>query len=327
LSDLRAPLQSGAVPRIDVSAARRAGHDAPAARDVQARLHSACAEIGFLTVTGHGVPRALIDAVGSAASGFFERSPADKLAVAPRRWNRASPNAYRGYFPASVAGKEGLDVGDPRLGASAESSCAYQEPNPVLDHLDRAARRAVIDYFDAVGALAADLLRWLVAALGGRPERVDAGFARPQALSTLRFNFYPEREEPVAIAKDDGAPLACEAHVDSGLLTLLHQDDRGGLEVCGTDGRWHAIEPDADAFVVNTGLALQRMTDRALVATRHRVRFTRRPRLSIPFFFEPVPGFAMTPRSLDLPFPAPGEPQTYEQYLTDSLARFAEYQR
>ena len=63
------------------------------------------------------------------------------------------------------------------------------------------------------------------------------------------------------------------------------------------------------------------------IATRHRVRWTGGARLSIPFFLEPVPHFAMHPRSLGLPFPGPPEPQTYEQHLTDSLARLSEYQR
>ena len=91
--------------------------------------------------------------------------------------------------------------------------------------------------------------------------------------------------------------LSCEAHVDSGLLTLLHQDDRGGLQVRGADARWHSLAPDADAFVVNTGLALQQMTGGALVATQHRVLYARRRRISIPFFF--IKCFTPTASRLD----------------------------
>ena len=175
--------------------------------------------------------------------------------------------------------------------------------------------------------LATALLRTLVAALGGRPETVAFAFARPASLSTLRFNFYPEREQPVALGKDDRAALSCEAHVDSGLLTLLHQDDCGGLQVKGNDGRWQGLAPGAGAFVVNIGLALQRMTGRALVATQHRVLYQKRPRLSIPFFFEPVPDFIMDARSLSLPFARARNPQEYESFLRQSLAKFAEYDR
>ena len=95
----------------------------------------------------------------------------------------------------------------------------------------------------------------------------------------------------------------------------------------GTGERWHALEPDAGALVVNTGLALQRLTGRALVATQHRVLYEKRHRVSIPFFFEPIPDFAMDAASLGLPFPPARRRQSYEGFLGESLAKFAEYDR
>jgi isopenicillin N synthase-like dioxygenase len=165
-----------------------------------------------------------------------------------------------------------------------------------------------------------------MAAVGGDPALVDGAFARPGALSTLRFNFYPESGGPVGVSRD-GTALACEAHVDSGFLTLLHQDQRGGLQLRGRDRRWRDIEPDADAFVVNTGLALEQMTGGTLPATRHRVRHQPRRRISVPFFLEPSPEFAVDALSLALPFPAAEQPVVYEEFLATSLAKFAEYDR
>lgn len=315
------------IPIIDVSPIVAGRRDAPAARDARERVLAACAEVGFMTITGHGVERSLIDATVDAAERFFALPDAAKRSVAPRRWNPESPNAYRGYFPGSVAGKEGLDVGEPSIRDAASLGCAYHERNLTPEGLGPEWTSTIASYFEAMSELGAALLRTLVEALAGEPERVDSAFARPRSLSTLRFNFYPERDEPVAMADDDHAPLSCEAHVDSGLLTLLYQDDRGGLQVQAGDGRWHAVRPDADAFVVNTGWALQRMTGRTLVATRHRVLFAQRRRLSIPFFFEPIPDFVMDPGSLGLPYPSPPEPQVYESFLRDRVARFAEYQR
>ncbi len=318
---------SDPVPRISVGPLLGGDLDSAAAYDVQDRMREACAEIGFMTITDHGIPRARIDALAAAADRFFGLPAEAKQAVSPRRWNPTSPNVYRGYFPSSVAGKEGLDVGDPTLDDEELLRRPYHERNLAPKELGADWSRVVGGYFDAISELARTVFAALVAALGGRAERVAPSFARPASLSTLRFNFYPERDEPVAIAADDGAPLCCEAHVDSGLLTFLHQDARGGLEVRGSDGRWHTVAPDADAFVVNTGLALQRMTGRALVATRHRVLYEKRPRLSIPFFFEPVPDFVMDPGSLGLPYASGSTPRSYEQFLAESLAKFSEYQR
>lgn len=327
--------RSDIVPRIDVAAVVDGSLESPAAREVQARMRAACADVGFMTVSGHGVPGELIAATTAAAERFFALPDAAKLAAAPRRWNPESSNVYRGYFPSSVAGKEGLDVGEPSLDDPALLLRPYpalllrpyHERNRRPEALGAEAWETIDRYFDALSKLAAALLRALVASLGGRPELADAAFARPASLSTLRFNFYPESDRPVALSGEDGAALCCEAHVDSGLLTLLHQDDRGGLQVKGSDGRWRSLEPDADAFVVNTGLALQRMTGRALVATRHRVLHEKRRRLSIPFFFEPIPDFVMDARSLGLPFAPASAPQPYEAFLRDSLAKFSEYAR
>lgn len=279
-----------------------------------------------MTVTGHGIPRSIVEGATAVAHEFFSLPARAKLSAAPRRWNPDSANVYRGYFPSSVEGKEGLDVGDPDLDEPALLSRPYHERN-ALSVLGAEQREALGRYFAAGWGLASSLLRALVFALGGLPECVDAGFARPASLSTLRFNFYPTRQAPVTISAEDGAALSCEAHVDSGFLTLLHQDDRGGLQVRGADRRWHDVAPDADAFVVNTGLALQRMTGRALIATRHRVLHARRPRLSIPYFFEPIPDFVIDADSLALPFPRTESPIDYEHFLHESLAKFSEYDR
>lgn len=284
-----------------------------------------------MTVCGHGVARERVLAAAAAARRFFALPSEDKLRVAPQRWNPEGPNVYRGYFPASAAGKEGLDIGEPDLHDAALLARPYHEANRVAETLGGPLGAdwwpAVSAYFDALSDLAKLLMRHLVCALGGDADEVDRAFARPASLSTLRFNFYPDREEPVERSRGDGAALMCEEHVDSGLLTILYQDDRGGLQVKHRDGHWHDVAPDPDAFVVNTGLALQQMTGRALVATRHRVLHARGARLSMPFFFEPVPDFAMAPQSLRLPFEPPATAQPYEAFLSESLAKFSEYAR
>jgi len=323
--------QPTVLPRIDVSPLLGRAPGSSAALEVQAQLRAACAEVGFMTVVGHGVSPKVIAAASEAGRRFFSLADDSKLRAAPRRWNAKSPNVYRGYFPASAAGKEGLDIGEPQLEDAALIARSHHERNRIVeelrDSLDLIWWEAISGYFDALSSLATLLLRHLVVALGGEASRVDRAFERPASLSTLRFNFYPDREEPVERARSDGAAVCCAEHVDSGLLTLLHQDDRGGLQVKGSDRGWHDVSPDEAAFVVNTGLALQNMTGGALVATRHRVLHARGARLSIPFFFEPVPDFEMDARALGLSFEPAKNPQSYEAFLTDSLMKFAEYAR
>ncbi|NNL68225.1 MAG: isopenicillin N synthase family oxygenase, partial [Myxococcales bacterium] len=181
--------------------------------------------------------------------------------------------------------------------------------------------------FDAFSKLGLVLVQAMTAALGGSPERVAAGFARPRGLSTLRFNRYPGRAEPVEISREDGAALACETHVDSGMLTVLHQDACGGLQVRGRDGCWHDVPPARGALVVNTGLAFQRLVGGRFAATAHRVLLDPAPRLSIPFFFEPVHDFQVTPAALGIGVAPSGEAVPYESFLAQELAKFPEYDR
>lgn len=282
-----------------------------------------------MTLTGHGIADQRIEAVAGAAARFFRLSNDAKLDVAPRRWNATNPNTYRGYFPSSVNGKEGLDIGDPQLDPSRIGLLRrpYYELNRFPSKLGDEWFDSVSRYFDALSTLGRVLLEVMVASLGGDPGRVAGAFSRPESLSTLRFNYYPNSSEPVEISNEDGSALACETHVDSGLVTILHQDDRGGLEVRDRGGRWRAVPYQRGAFVVNTGRALEQITNGVFRATPHRVLLARGERLSIPFFLEPRHDWEVAPASFGLGGPAPGEALSYEVFLRESLEKFVEYDR
>jgi isopenicillin N synthase-like dioxygenase len=81
--------------------------------------------------------------------------------------------------------------------------------------------------------------------------------------------------------------------------------------------------------VVNIGLALQRWTCNRLIATNHRVLFTRVERLSIPFFLEPTFNTELRPfDGLSVEQHNDCESyQTYGQFLLAAMTRFKEYQR
>jgi isopenicillin N synthase-like dioxygenase len=313
---------------IDVAPLVAEGWASPGARPVLEAMHAACSEVGFMAITGHGVPlhttRALID----AAHHFFALPEETRLGVAPERWNPAAPNRYRGYFPSSAQGKEGLDIGEPALPVGRDDLLArpYYESNRFPKELGDAWTTAISNYFDALARLGGAVMEGLVAAAGGDPACVANGFDRPRALSTLRFNYYPRLDAPPAVA-NDGTALACDAHVDSGLVTILYQADRGGLQVRDRSGRWLDVPSNPESFVVNTGLALEHMTQGRFAATRHRVLFADGERLSIPFFLEPAWDFEIAPRSLGLEGESPDGDASYEAFLRTSLAKFPEYDR
>ena len=89
-------------------------------------------------------------------------------------------------------------------------------------------------------------------------------------------------------------------HTDYGALTVLLQDDVGGLQVETSDGRWIDVPPVPESFVVNVGDMLEIWTRGAFKAAPHRVKVsTTRDRLSVALFYDPGFDSIISPISLD----------------------------
>ena len=299
--------------------------------DFHAAMRDALEGTGFAVLEGHGLEAALIERVERTARAFFGLARTERLEAAPRRWNPTATNRYRGYFPSEVDGKDGLDLGDPSLGASDRSLLARPgyEVNVVPRALDADWHADIEAGFEAFACLGRELAEGLVAALDGDARPLSEALGRPGAQSTFRFNRYPRIPEHERVVPDDDTPpLSCDAHFDSGLLTLLHQDRQGGLQVRTRDGEWRDVPYRPGALVVNTGRALERLSGGRLRATLHRVVTTPEARLSIPFFLEPRWDFPIGPNSIGLREPAGStEPApTYEAFLADAMSILPEYQ-
>jgi len=252
--------------------------------DVPAQLRAACRAHGFFYVVGHGVDAALCERLEAQARTFFALDESTKM-----RWRMAlGGRAWRGYFPTGgelTSGrpdwKEGLYLGSelgpehPLVRAGTPLHGANLWPDlPGF-------RETVLDYMAAVTTLGHRLMAQIALSL-----ELDADYfaerytADPLILFRL-FN-YPSRPTPAEVQWGVGE------HTDYGLLTMLLQDDVGGLEV-KTPGGWIAAPPLPRSFVCNIGDMLDHMTGGLYKSTPHRVAVNRsgRDRLSFPLFFDP----------------------------------------
>jgi isopenicillin N synthase-like dioxygenase len=280
------------VPYIDVSPLVTGRGDAEA---VGRAIDDACRSVGFFTIVGHGVDASLRGALDESARQFFAFADTEKAAIAMARGGRA----WRGWFP--LGGELTSGVPDRKEGIYFGAEHPHDTrplhgPNLFPDR-PRELRDAVLAYIDALTLLGQTVMGGVAIGLG--LER-DWFRRRLTADPVVLFRIF---HYPPATAAEHVDAWGVGEHTDYGLLTLLLQDDVGGLQVRSASG-WVDVPADPDAFVCNVGDMLERMTNGRYRSTPHRARNAgRRGRLSFPFFFDPgwdaevvpLPGFASAP--------------------------------
>lgn len=135
------------------------------------------------------------------------------------------------------------------------------------------------------------------------------------SVSTLRLLSYPGSSNISLGSKED--LLCCTPHTDSGLLTLLHQDEVGGLEVLNAAGEWIPAPYVPGSIVVNIGDLMAQMSGRQFVATFHRVHSSGKNRYSVPFFCEP---------GVDAMVGEEGKEMRYEEFVLRKMSMWVEFQ-
>jgi isopenicillin N synthase-like dioxygenase len=271
------------IPVIDV-AALVAG---TSARDaVAAEIGRACRTQGFFYVTGHGVDAGVCDRLVAASRRFFALDPATKMQARMSLGGRA----WRGYFPAGgelTSGrpdwKEGLYLGSELANdhplVVARTPLHGRNVFPTVPGL----REAVLAYLEALTRLGHTLMEGIALSLGLEATYFADRFTADPLILFRLFN-YPSRPAPAG----QDVQWGVGEHSDYGLLTILWQDDVGGLQVKTREG-WIEAPPVPRSFVCNIGDMLDRMTGGLYCSTPHRVALNTsgRDRLSMPFFFDP----------------------------------------
>jgi isopenicillin N synthase-like dioxygenase len=313
------------IPIIDVRAlvARTAGQD-----EVALQLGQACRESGFFYVVGHGVEPALQDRLVELSRRYFAQDVETKMRIRMALGGRA----WRGYFRVGeelTSGKpdqkEGLYFGTelPADHPLVQSGTPLHGPNLFPDE-PAGFRETVLGFMAQLTHLGHRLMAGLALSLG-LPESYFANHGTGQPLTLFRiFNYPPPREVSL---------WGVGEHTDYGLLTILLQDDAGGLEV-RSKSKWVAAPPVPGSFVCNIGDMLDRMTGGRFRSTPHRVRNPApRDRLSFPFFFDP--NFFAKVQPIELPGNAPPDDQaerwdrtsvhifqgTYGDYLLNKVGK------
>jgi isopenicillin N synthase-like dioxygenase len=240
------------VPVIDISGAERRVVD---------EVGRACREIGFLTVTGHGVSEELVAETAACARAFFDLPDEEKRRLAAGKPTPGLP-AYRPLRTESLAAslgqkapgdlKESLDWGP------AVPGYGWPARPPAL-------RGLFEEYFAALGDLGRRLRRLFALALDLPEDWFEDSFRGHS--SSMRVINYPDPE-----GESEPGQLRAGAHTDYGFLTVLRTEAApGGLQVQTRAGDWLEVEAIPGSFVVNLGDMMARWTNDRWQATLHRV--------------------------------------------------------
>jgi len=216
---------------------------------------------------------------------------------------------YYGYFDADLNGKEGFDIPN-KLLTNGINILANQIKFSTL--YEKSEINNIYEYFDFVKNLSLELLEIFL------PNNIltQNSFSNEKNMSTLRLNYYKSHEidELPICEQNDNVKLACETHYDKTLLTVLYQDDCGGLQILNPiNNEWLDVEYIPNSLIVNTGVLLSIITNNLYKPVLHRVLFNIKERISIPYFMYPDYDVIVE------------NDNTCCQYLINSLKEYKEY--
>ncbi|MGB0783419.1 MAG: isopenicillin N synthase family dioxygenase [Marinomonas sp.] len=270
------------IPLIDLS---KLTHDSGAIRQSEINaLDKACREIGFFYLTNTGISSELMAALMREAKRFFNQPQDAKNAI-----DIKSSVNHRGY---GNIGEEQLDeIGHADWKETFDMALDFPKDHPLVakyptmygpnqNPSDPKTVEVLQDYYVEAFQVAQKLLTAMAQALSLEDDFFTRCFK--DHVTVLRMIHYPPRP---ANDHDNGAG----AHTDYGCVTLLLQDQIGGLQVKNRQGEWVDATPIDNALVVNIGDLMQRWTNDEYVSTAHRVRASLPDvhRYSFPFFVEP----------------------------------------
>ncbi|KAI0114183.1 putative gibberellin 20 oxidase [Hypoxylon sp. NC0597] len=247
-------------------------------------LHAACRAPGFFQIVGHDVPAELRTRLFTKIAQFYALPIDKKLTLR----HDLSANGARGYEAVGVQmlengfedQKEGFMTG-PELPPGR----FLQGPNLWPDEDDCPGFRSTMEeYFAAMRSLSVKMFCLLALSLRLEEHYFDAFAGSRDSISSCRTHRYPR----VSVEKAKRS-RGVGAHTDFGAMTLLLQDDIGGLEVFHRPtSTWNAVPYVEDAYVVNIGDMMEQWTNGRYTSTLHRVisPVSSKDRYSVAFFNE-----------------------------------------
>ena len=264
------------------------GADPEKKRKFVAALGAAYNNIGFVAIKNHFLSSEMQERLYTSIKKYFALPDAVKAAH-----ERTDLAGQRGYTGKGKEHAKGRNTGDLKefyhVGQELSDADLKKEgyPGNIWPREVPELQVNAVDVYRALEKTGIHMLRAIALYLGLPEQYFDDKIRNGNSI--LRPIHYFPIADPSSVPAD--AVRAAE-HGDINLITLLMGASADGLQVLRRDGKWIPITALPDQLVVNVGDMLERLTNKKLKSTIHRVVNPPRevmnvPRYSIPFFMHP----------------------------------------
>ena len=255
--------------------------------DISKDIGKSCEKYGFFIIKDHNLEISTIENVRNLSKEFFNLPIESKM-----KYHQVGGASQRGYTPLGIEKAVNSSSPDQKEfwhhGRSNWHE-KYINKMPTNEDVNE------INFFDeTLNGLFKDLdflgkkiLSYISLFLGLEADWFDNKIN--QGNSILRLIHYPPKNK-----NNNG--LRAGPHEDINLVTLLLGTQQAGLEILDQNNNWIPIKTNSEIIVCNVGDMLERLTNKKLISTTHKVIYPKNaseknPRYSMPFFIHLNPDY------------------------------------
>ncbi|XP_062016061.1 gibberellin 2-beta-dioxygenase 6-like [Rosa rugosa] len=243
-------------------------------------LEEPCKQWGLFRLVNHGVPESLLSQVQDYARTLFSLTFESKqaLIVSPLSYFWGTPALTPTGAALSAEKLQNINLVE-GLNVPLSQLPRFQTDDPRIASFCHVLE----EYGRHLARIGRTLFKGMSTSLSLDPIEYESNLSESTGL--VRVYRYPHW--PSKYKKENKSAWGMDVHTDSSVLSILNQDEVGGLEVL-KDNQWFTVKPIRNTLVVNLGDMMQAISDDEYTSVKHRVKVNEyRERISICYFVFP----------------------------------------